>query len=56
MPEHAADQQSEAHPPSSKLNWRSLFQSGCRRFDRSYGPRRSWQAFGQLLLRIISPL
>jgi ArsR family transcriptional regulator len=26
------------------------------RFDRSYGPGRSWQAFGQTLLRIIPPL
>ena len=26
------------------------------RFDRSYGPGRSWQAFGQLLLRVIPPL
>src|SRR5690348_7507925 len=26
------------------------------RFDRSYGPGRSWQAFGQLLLRNIPPL
>ena len=26
------------------------------RFDRSYGPGRSWQAFGQLLLRLIPPL
>jgi ArsR family transcriptional regulator len=26
------------------------------RFDRSYGPGRSWQAFGQLLLRAIPPL
>lgn len=26
------------------------------RFDRSYGPGRSWQALGQLLLRIIPPL
>jgi ubiquinone/menaquinone biosynthesis C-methylase UbiE len=26
------------------------------RFDRVYGPGRSWQAFGQLLLRIIPPL
>jgi ubiquinone/menaquinone biosynthesis C-methylase UbiE/DNA-binding transcriptional ArsR family regulator len=26
------------------------------RFDRSYGPGRSWQAFGQLLLRILPPL
>jgi ubiquinone/menaquinone biosynthesis C-methylase UbiE/DNA-binding transcriptional ArsR family regulator len=26
------------------------------RFDRRYGPGRSWQAFGQLLLRILPPL
>jgi ArsR family transcriptional regulator len=26
------------------------------RFDRIYGPGRSWQAFGQMLLRILPPL
>src|SRR5205807_3992473 len=26
------------------------------RFDRSYGPGRSWQAFGHLLLRVLPPL
>ncbi len=26
------------------------------RFDRSYGPGRSWQAFGQMLLRILPPM
>jgi ubiquinone/menaquinone biosynthesis C-methylase UbiE/DNA-binding transcriptional ArsR family regulator len=26
------------------------------RFDRSYGPGRSWQAFGHLLLRVMPPL
>ena len=26
------------------------------RFDRVYGPGRSWQAFGHLLLRILPPL
>jgi ArsR family transcriptional regulator len=26
------------------------------RFDRHYGPGRSWQAFGELLLRILPPL
>lgn len=26
------------------------------RFDRQYGPGRSWQAFGQFLLRILPPL
>jgi len=26
------------------------------RFDRSYGPGRSWQAFGQMLLRLVPPM
>jgi ArsR family transcriptional regulator len=26
------------------------------RFDRSYGPGRSWQAFGQMLLRLLPPI
>jgi ArsR family transcriptional regulator len=26
------------------------------RFDRSYGPGRSWQAFGQMLLRLLPPM
>src|SRR5207244_2067077 len=26
------------------------------RFDRSYGPGRSWQAFGHLLLHILPPI
>ena len=26
------------------------------RFDRSYGPGRSWQAFGHLLLRMLPPV
>jgi ubiquinone/menaquinone biosynthesis C-methylase UbiE/DNA-binding transcriptional ArsR family regulator len=30
-----------------------FFNQVAGRFDRSYGPGRSWQAFGQLLLRII---
>ncbi|MFO1501848.1 MAG: metalloregulator ArsR/SmtB family transcription factor, partial [Verrucomicrobiota bacterium] len=32
------------------------FEHVAGRFDRSYGPGRSWQAFGQLLLRLIPPL
>lgn len=32
------------------------FEHVAGRFDRSYGPGRSWQAFGQLLLRILPPL
>jgi ubiquinone/menaquinone biosynthesis C-methylase UbiE/DNA-binding transcriptional ArsR family regulator len=56
-PEHAADQvnlkrilalrteQAQAH-----------FNQVAGRFDRVYGPGRSWQAFGHLLLRILPPL
>lgn len=32
------------------------FEHVAGRFDRSYGPGRSWQAFGQLLLRILPPV
>jgi ArsR family transcriptional regulator len=33
-----------------------LFNQVAGRFDRSYGPGRSWQAFGQMLLRVLPPL
>ena len=33
-----------------------LFNQVAGRFDRQYGPGRSWQAFGQFLLRVIPPL
>lgn len=33
-----------------------FFEQIAGRFDRSYGPGRSWQAFGQLLLRVLPPL
>lgn len=33
-----------------------LFNQVAGRFDRSYGPGRSWQAFGQMLLRLLPPL
>jgi len=35
---------------------RVFFNQVAGRFDRVYGPGRSWQAFGQLLLRILPPL
>lgn len=35
---------------------RVLFNQIAGRFDRSYGPGRSWQSFGHLLLRILPPL
>src|SRR4051812_27960360 len=34
----------------------AYFNQVAGRFDRSYGPGRSWQAFGHLLLRILPPL
>jgi ubiquinone/menaquinone biosynthesis C-methylase UbiE/DNA-binding transcriptional ArsR family regulator len=57
LPEHAGDhvnlkrilamrsEQAQAH-----------FNQVAGRFDRVYGPGRSWQAFGHLLLRILPPL
>src|SRR5262249_26939744 len=33
-----------------------FFNQVAGRFDRVYGPGRSWQAFGQLLLRILPPV
>jgi len=33
-----------------------LFNQVAGRFDRVYGPGRSWQAFGNLLLRILPPI
>lgn len=33
-----------------------FFNQVAGRFDRVYGPGRSWQAFGQLLLRILPPI
>jgi ArsR family transcriptional regulator len=35
---------------------RLFFNQVAGRFDRSYGPGRSWQAFGQMLLRMLPPL
>jgi len=35
---------------------RLYFNQVAGRFDRSYGPGRSWQAFGQMLLRLLPPL
>ena len=33
-----------------------FFNQVAGRFDRQYGPGRSWQAFGQFLLRVLPPL
>jgi ArsR family transcriptional regulator len=57
LPEHGADQinlrrilELRAHRE------RVFFNQVAGRFGRSYGPGRSWQAFGQLLLRLLPPL
>jgi ubiquinone/menaquinone biosynthesis C-methylase UbiE/DNA-binding transcriptional ArsR family regulator len=57
LPEHAGDQINLKRI----LNRRSeqaqvFFNQIAGRFDRVYGPGRSWQAFGHLLLRILPPL
>ncbi len=55
------------HYPADQVNLRRslmkrhdlaqvYFDQVAGRFDRSYGPGRSWQAFGHLLLRILPPL
>jgi ArsR family transcriptional regulator len=57
LPEHADDQVNLRRVLASRENQaRLLFNQVAGRFDRSYGPGRSWPAFGQLLLRILPPL
>lgn len=57
LPEHEADQVNLRRVLALRENQaRLLFNQVAGRFDRSYGPGRSWQAFGQMLLRLIPPL
>src|SRR5438270_164410 len=57
MPEHPADQVNLKRILARRQEQAQLyFNQIAGRFDRSYGPGRSWQAFGQMLLRIIPPL
>lgn len=57
LPEHEADQVNLRRALALRENQaRLLFNQVAGRFDRSYGPGRSWQAFGQLLLRLMPPL
>lgn len=57
MTEHSADQINLKRILSRRAEQAQLyFNQIAGRFDRSYGPGRSWQAFGQLLLRILPPL
>src|SRR6185437_12937961 len=55
--EHSADQLNLKRIVVRRSQQAELyFNQVAGRFDRSYGPGRSWQAFGQLLLRILPPL
>jgi len=57
LPEHAGDLVNLRRILALRENQaRLLFNQVTGRFDRSYGPGRSWQAFGQLLLRLLPPI
>lgn len=56
-PEHNSDQASLRRILKQRNQAQQLyFNQVAGRFDRQYGPGRSWQAFGQFLLRILPPL
>lgn len=57
MPEHSADQVNLKRILARRHDQAQVFfDQVAGRFDRSYGPGRSWQAFGQMLLRAMPPL
>lgn len=57
LPEHGADQLNLKRILVRRTQQAQLyFSQVAGRFDRSYGPGRSWQAFGHLLLRILPPI
>jgi len=57
IPEHAADQVNLKRILARREDQAQVFfDQVAGRFDRSYGPGRSWQAFGQMLLRIMPSL
>ena len=58
LPEHGErpDQSQDASSPAAANRRRFISTRSPGRFDRVYGPGRSWQAFGHLLLRILPPL
>ncbi|MDA1273906.1 MAG: metalloregulator ArsR/SmtB family transcription factor [Verrucomicrobia bacterium] len=54
MPEHDADQVNLKRVLGRRSEQAQVyFNQVAGRFDRSYGPGRSWQAFGQLLMRML---
>ena len=57
LPEHAGDQINLKRILARRHEQAQVFfNQVAGRFDRVYGPGRSWQAFGHLLLRILPPL
>ena len=57
LPEHESDQINLRRILARRREQAQVYFSQIAgRFDRVYGPGRSWQAFGQLLLRILPPL
>jgi ubiquinone/menaquinone biosynthesis C-methylase UbiE/DNA-binding transcriptional ArsR family regulator len=56
-PEYAADQVNLKRILARRQDQAQIFFNQIAgRFDRVYGPGRSWEAFGQLLLRVLPPL
>lgn len=57
LPEHSADQINLKRIVNRRREKAQVyFNQIAGRFDRVYGPGRSWQGFGHLLLRIVPPL
>src|SRR3954471_687965 len=57
LPEHAGDQINLKRIVNRRREQAQVyFNQVAGRFDRVYGPGRSWQAFGQLLLRLLPPI
>jgi ArsR family transcriptional regulator len=57
LPDHSGDQVNLKRILSRRREQAQVFfNQVAGRFDRVYGPGRSWQAFGHLLLRILPPL
>lgn len=57
LPEHAEDQANLKRILALRDQHAQVyFNQVAGRFGRNYGPGRSWQAFGQMLLRVLPPL
>jgi ubiquinone/menaquinone biosynthesis C-methylase UbiE/DNA-binding transcriptional ArsR family regulator len=57
LPEHTSDEVNLKRIIARRKQQEQVyFNQVAGRFDRSYGPGRSWQAFGHLLLRILPPI